>query len=118
MYDANQGAHGMRDTVATMFPLSPDQVRVISPYVGGAFGSKCYPHPPLVLAVLAARATGRPVKLTLTREQMFARVSEIVAIRSMAITRRVDVLGRGLIKAQPQPDRRESRRGRLSGDLR
>ena len=72
LYDSNQGPHTIRDTVAAAFSLSPERVRVIAPYVGGAFGSKLFVHPPLMLAVLAARATGRPVKLALTRQQMFA----------------------------------------------
>ncbi len=49
-------------------------MRVIAPYVGGAFGCKALPHPPVILTVLAARAAGRPVKLALTRQQMFALV--------------------------------------------
>jgi xanthine dehydrogenase YagR molybdenum-binding subunit len=58
--------------VAAAFSLPPERVRVIAPFVGGGFGSKLFVHPPLMLAVLAARATGRPVKLALTRQQMFA----------------------------------------------
>ncbi len=72
LYDSNQGPHTIRDTVAAAFSLPPERVRVIAPYVGGGFGSKLFVHPPLMLAVLAARATGRPVKLALTRQQMFA----------------------------------------------
>src|SRR6266581_5439676 len=40
LYDSNQGSHMIRDTVARVFGLQPERVRVISPYVGGAFGSK------------------------------------------------------------------------------
>jgi xanthine dehydrogenase YagR molybdenum-binding subunit len=83
LYDANQGPHIMRDTVATLFRLPPEQVRVISPYVGGGFGSKCYPHSPMILAALAAQITRRPVKLALTREQMFA----VVGYRTPTIQR-------------------------------
>jgi xanthine dehydrogenase YagR molybdenum-binding subunit len=72
LYDANQWPHLMRDAVATLFQLPPERVRVMSPYVGGGFGSKCYAHSPMILAVLAAQVTRRPVKLALTREQMFA----------------------------------------------
>jgi len=45
---------------------------VIAPYVGGGFGSKVFPHPHVILAVMAAQMTRRPVKLALTRQQMFA----------------------------------------------
>ena len=71
LYDANQGPHPIRDTVATAFKLPPERVRVISQYVGGAFGSKTDAHPHVILAVMAAQVARRPVKLALTRQQMF-----------------------------------------------
>ncbi len=74
LYDANQGAHSIRDTVASAFSLPPERVRVIARYVGGGFGSKGFPHPHVILAVMAAQVTKRPVKLALTRQQMFALV--------------------------------------------
>src|SRR5216683_3609571 len=74
LYDSNQGAHAIRDAVATAFRLPPERVRVIAPYVGGGFGSKLFAHPHLILTVMAAQAAGRPVKLALTRQQMFALV--------------------------------------------
>jgi xanthine dehydrogenase YagR molybdenum-binding subunit len=71
--DSTQGVHGVRSTLATLFGLDAERVRVLAPYVGGGFGSKGLPHSPEVAAVLAARAaTGRPVKLAVTRQQMFA----------------------------------------------
>ena len=72
LYDANQGADWIRDGVAAAFELPPERVRVIAPYVGGGFGSKGFTHPHVILAVMAARVTGRPAKLALTRQQMFA----------------------------------------------
>src|SRR5258708_13778278 len=72
LYDSNQGAHSMLDAVATAFRLPPERVRVIALYVGGGFGSKVFPHPHVILAVMAAHMTRRPVKLALTRQQMFA----------------------------------------------
>src|SRR5215469_5382756 len=72
LYDANQGAHTIRDTVATAFRLTPERVRVIARFVGGGFGSKLFVHPPVILTVMAAQATRRPVKFALTRQQMFA----------------------------------------------
>jgi xanthine dehydrogenase YagR molybdenum-binding subunit len=71
LYDSNQGPHRARENVAAGFGLAPDRVHVVSPYVGGGFGSKALAHPHWALAVMAARATGRPVKLALTRQQMF-----------------------------------------------
>ncbi len=72
LYDANQGSHSIQDTVATAFRLPPERVRVIAPYVGGGFGSKGFAHPHVILAVMAAQVTRRPVKFALTRQQMFA----------------------------------------------
>jgi len=55
-----------------LFGVPPANVRVISPHVGGGFGSKGGPWPYVVIAALAARHVGRPVKLAVTRQQMFA----------------------------------------------
>ena len=74
LYDANQGAHRIQDDVARAFALPPERLRIISPYVGGAFGSKAYTHPHVILTVMAAMVSGQPVKLALTRQQMFALV--------------------------------------------
>ncbi|MCW2886568.1 MAG: xanthine dehydrogenase YagR molybdenum-binding subunit [Streptosporangiaceae bacterium] len=72
MHDSNQGASAVRDTVAPLFGVPPGNVRVISPHVGGGFGSKGSPRPHVIVAALAARHVGRPVKLAVTRQQMFA----------------------------------------------
>ncbi|MFF3226966.1 xanthine dehydrogenase family protein molybdopterin-binding subunit [Nocardia suismassiliense] len=75
LYDSTQGVHTVRTTLAPLFGLEPQQLRVIAPHVGGGFGSKGAPHAHNVLALLAAqRSGGRPVKLALTRQQMFALV--------------------------------------------
>ncbi|TFV47467.1 xanthine dehydrogenase family protein molybdopterin-binding subunit [Blastococcus sp. TF02A-35] len=72
VWDSTQGVHPDRAAVCEVFGLGQEQVRVICPYVGGGFGSKGTPHANVMLAVLAARAVpGRPVKLALTRQQMF-----------------------------------------------
>lgn len=87
LYDSTQGVHVVRTTLAPILGLEPDQIRVISPHVGGGFGSKGAPHAHNVLAVLAAqRVPGRPVKLALTRQQMFALVGYRTAtIQSMEL---------------------------------
>ncbi|HEV7808085.1 MAG TPA: xanthine dehydrogenase family protein molybdopterin-binding subunit [Solirubrobacteraceae bacterium] len=74
LYDANQGSHSISDDVAGAFGLEGEHVRVISPYVGGAFGSKNFTHAHVVLTAMAARAVGRAVKLELTRHEMFSLV--------------------------------------------
>ncbi|MGI8333177.1 xanthine dehydrogenase family protein molybdopterin-binding subunit [Actinomadura scrupuli] len=72
MHESTQGASSVRGMLAPLFGLPLGSVRVISPHVGGGFGSKldCWPH--MVIAALAARHVGRPVKLAVTRQQMFA----------------------------------------------
>ena len=74
LHDSNQGPHTVRDDVAKAFALQPERVRVISPYVGGGFGSKAFTHPHVILTVMAAKLAGRPVKCMLTRQQMFSLV--------------------------------------------
>jgi xanthine dehydrogenase YagR molybdenum-binding subunit len=72
LWDSTQGVHPARQTVAKLFGLDRERIRVVCPYVGGGFGSKGTPHANLVLATMAARALpGRPVRLALTRQQMF-----------------------------------------------
>ncbi len=72
LYDTNQGPDWIREDVARAFQLPPERVHIIAPYVGGGFGSKGFSHPHVILAVMAALAARRPVKLALTRQQMFA----------------------------------------------
>jgi xanthine dehydrogenase YagR molybdenum-binding subunit len=72
LYDSTQGPSTDRDAIAAVFGLAPGRVRVIAPHVGGGFGSKLRTQPNAIVAAMAARATGRPVKVALTRQQMFA----------------------------------------------
>jgi xanthine dehydrogenase YagR molybdenum-binding subunit len=74
LYDATQGIFGVRNKIAKTFGLEPANVRVINHYVGGGFGCKGSPWSHVGLAALAAKAVGRPVKLVLTRPQMFSLV--------------------------------------------
>ncbi|MEV4900531.1 xanthine dehydrogenase family protein molybdopterin-binding subunit [Citricoccus sp. NPDC055426] len=72
MWDSTQGVHRVASTLAPMLGLAKDRLRVLAPYVGGGFGSKGLPHGPEMAVALAARwAEGRPVKLAVTRQQMF-----------------------------------------------
>jgi xanthine dehydrogenase YagR molybdenum-binding subunit len=73
LWDSTQGVHPVRQTVTEIFGLEREQVRVVCPFVGGGFGSKGNPHPNVIMAALAARAVpGRPVRLPLTRQQLFS----------------------------------------------
>jgi xanthine dehydrogenase YagR molybdenum-binding subunit len=74
VHDTTQHPHGVRDTLATALGIDPADVRVLVPFVGGAFGAGLRAWPHVTLAALAARMTRRPVKLVLTRAQMFTSV--------------------------------------------
>ncbi|MFJ8582052.1 xanthine dehydrogenase family protein molybdopterin-binding subunit [Micromonospora sp. NPDC093277] len=71
VHDSNQGSTPVQTTLAGLFGLAPEAVRVITEHVGGGFGSKGAAKAPVVLAALAARQVGRPVRLALTRQQLF-----------------------------------------------
>jgi xanthine dehydrogenase YagR molybdenum-binding subunit len=71
IYDKTQGVQNVQRYVANVLGMQPDDVRVLSPFVGGAFGSGLRPQFQVVLAALAARALKRSVRLVLTRQQMY-----------------------------------------------
>jgi xanthine dehydrogenase YagR molybdenum-binding subunit len=72
--DSTQYVAGCRRVVARTFGLAPEQVRVRSAFVGGAFGGKGAAWSHVVLAAMAARQAGRPVRLVLQRPQLFGPV--------------------------------------------
>jgi len=71
VWSATQGVMGTRDVLASAFGLDPENVRVLCPYVGGGFGCKGAVWPHTLLAAVAAKMAKRPVRLVLTRPQMF-----------------------------------------------
>ena len=71
VFEKSQWVSNARDELAAVFGLEAANVRVISPFVGGAFGSALRTWPHATLAALAARVVGRPVRLALTRKQTF-----------------------------------------------
>jgi xanthine dehydrogenase YagR molybdenum-binding subunit len=72
IHDKTQGVQNVQDYLCSLFGYSSDDVRVLSPYVGGAFGAGLRPQYQVFLAVLAVRALKRSVKVSLTRQQMFS----------------------------------------------
>lgn len=74
LYDATQGVFSNRDRMASLFGLQKENVRVISPYLGGGFGSKGPVWSHVALAAMAAKQLNRPVKLAVERPQMFGPV--------------------------------------------
>ncbi|MFF4763109.1 xanthine dehydrogenase family protein molybdopterin-binding subunit [Streptomyces sp. NPDC001292] len=71
LHDSTQWTSNVRTGIATLFGLSEDAVRVHAPFLGGGFGAGLRVWPHTILAVVAARETGCPVKLVLTRPEMF-----------------------------------------------
>jgi xanthine dehydrogenase YagR molybdenum-binding subunit len=71
LWSKSQFVVNERDEIAAIFGLPPENVLVICPFVGGGFGTSLRTWPHVALAALAARFVGRPVKLVLTRRQMF-----------------------------------------------
>ena len=71
LHDKTQWVYNVRTQVAQAFDLQPDDVHVISPFVGGAFGSALRTWCHVLLAAMAAKVVKRPVKLALMRGQMF-----------------------------------------------
>ena len=70
VHEPTQWMVGTRNYLAACFEMDPEDVHVISPFVGGGFGAKGFSQPHTVLAAIAAREVGRPVKLQLTRSQV------------------------------------------------
>ncbi|RUU12065.1 xanthine dehydrogenase family protein molybdopterin-binding subunit [Mesorhizobium sp. M7A.T.Ca.TU.009.01.3.2] len=71
VWEPSQWVGGARSVVSEWLGIDTENVRVISPYVGGGFGSKIGAHPHVGLACAASRHLGRPVKVSLTRPQTF-----------------------------------------------
>ena len=81
LHDSSQAVHTHRPAVATAFGLPPERVRMISSLVGGGFGNKSFAWGHTLLAALAARMVRRPVRLTLTRKQVFTSTGHMAPTR-------------------------------------
>jgi xanthine dehydrogenase YagR molybdenum-binding subunit len=71
IYEPSQFVHGLRGAIAKQLGLEPDKVRVVSRFIGGAFGSKGGATARTAWIAIAARRIGRPVKLVASRDQGF-----------------------------------------------
>jgi xanthine dehydrogenase YagR molybdenum-binding subunit len=71
VYDKTQGVQNVQRYLCGVFGMKPEDVRVLSPFMGGGFGSGLRPQFEVVLAVLAALALQRSVRVVLTRPQMY-----------------------------------------------
>ena len=72
VYSGQQISATAQSTLAKTLQIPVEHVRVVTPFVGGGFGSKVPVHAQAVLAALGAKAVRRPVKVAQTRPQMFA----------------------------------------------
>lgn len=71
VYVSTQIVDAARTSIASTLQIDEQRVRIVAPYIGGGFGSKLRIHYETVLAAFAARALGQPVKVALTRQQIF-----------------------------------------------
>ena len=71
VYDKTQGVQNVQKYLCGVFGMKPEDVRVMSPFMGGGFGAGLRPQFQTVLAALAARALERSVRVVLTRPQMY-----------------------------------------------
>ena len=85
IYDKTQGPQNSQRYVRDVFGLSDRNVRVLSPFVGGAFGSGLRPHYHLALAAMAALALKRSVRVVMTRQQMYTHVYRPATIQRVAL---------------------------------
>lgn len=71
LYNGSQIVNGAQTSAASTLNIKPENVRIVTPHIGGGFGSKGGQWANMVLAAVAAKMVNRPVKLALTRQQMF-----------------------------------------------
>jgi xanthine dehydrogenase YagR molybdenum-binding subunit len=71
VWESSQNVYGFRNGLAQQLGIDPESIRVISPYVGGAFGSRGSLTQRTAIIAVAARRLNRPVKLVASRDQGF-----------------------------------------------
>jgi xanthine dehydrogenase YagR molybdenum-binding subunit len=79
LYDSTQMVNGTRKLVALVLDLPEEKIDVACEFLGGGYGGKSWSWPHTLLAALAAKVVGRPVRLQLTRTQMYAMVGHQAA---------------------------------------
>src|SRR6201993_1922100 len=85
VYDKTQGVQNVQRYLCSVFGMKPEDVRVMGQFMGGGFGVGLRPNFEVVLAVLAARALRRSVRVVLTRPQMYALGYRPAMIQRIAI---------------------------------
>jgi len=74
LYETTQHIFGAKELVAIVLGMPPEKINVLSHFLGGGFGGKAYVWPHTLLAALAAKVLNRPVRVQLTRAQMYSMV--------------------------------------------
>jgi xanthine dehydrogenase YagR molybdenum-binding subunit len=74
LYDKSQWVDNVRSEIAHVFGMPEENIRVVSPFVGGAFGSALRTWPHVTIAALAARWVRRAVRLELTRRELYVSI--------------------------------------------
>ncbi len=85
LYDTTRALKGLQEIVSGSLGLPRENVRVICPFIGGAFGSKAWLYAPPLLAAMAAQAAARPVKIEWRRQDMFAVAGQRAATRQTLV---------------------------------
>jgi xanthine dehydrogenase YagR molybdenum-binding subunit len=86
LYDSTQMVVGTRKLVALVLDLPEEKVNVVCEFLGGGFGGKSWSWPHTLLAAVAARVVNRPVRLQLSRAQMYSMVGHQAAtLQSIAL---------------------------------
>jgi xanthine dehydrogenase YagR molybdenum-binding subunit len=71
LHTANQMLNQGQQVIATTLKIPVENIRLVSPFIGGGFGGKLWVNADAILAAIAARQLERPVKVALTRQQIF-----------------------------------------------
>ena len=74
LYDKSQNVYGVQNTISKLFNIETENIHVVSEFVGGGFGAGLLVWPHTVAAIMAAQKINRPIKIVLTRPQMFTSV--------------------------------------------
>jgi xanthine dehydrogenase YagR molybdenum-binding subunit len=86
LYETTQHIFGTKELVSIVLGIPPAKINVVSHFLGGGFGGKAYVWPHTLLAALAAKVSNRPVRVQLTRAQMYSMVGHQAAtIQTIAL---------------------------------
>src|SRR5256712_13248417 len=86
LYETTQHIFGAKELVSVVLGIPPEKINVVSHFLGGGFGGKAHVWPHTLLAALAAKVLKRPVRLQLTRAQMYSMVGhQPAAVQPIAL---------------------------------